>query len=281
MDSAPLVSVIMPTYNRATLIGESLDSLVSQTYENWECIIVDDGSTDQTKQVVNAYIVRDSRFHYFKKQNEGTAIARNYAVSRSQGTYILPLDSDDLIGDTYMEKAVKIFSQNDNLSLVYSKAKKFGVETGEWHLPEFQFDKFLIYNMIFNSTLFKRKDFDAVGGYMPKNRLEDWDLWIKILKLGGEIYQIPETLYYYRTHERHSITTDLAENNLLYKKSMDELFKNHVDVFLDHIGNPIELERERRELSGIARTADYQLVLRIINSKTFKFLRSLRNRMKF
>ncbi len=276
----PLVSVIMPTYNRAHLIIESLDCVLSQTYSNWECIIVNDGSKDNTEDVLKPCIEKDSRFKYFKKPNEGAAIARNFAVLKSKGIYILPLDSDDLIGLNYIEKAVNIFNSNPEVSIVYSKAKKIGVESGEWNLPNYKFDKFLIYNMIFNSSMYKRVDFDRVGGYNEENMFEDWDLWIKILKPNGTVYQIPEILYFYRTHSNHSVSTQLALDEVLYKKSMDQLYKNNVDAYLEYIGNPIMLERERRQLASIVKTADYKLAVRIMNSKAFRFLRGLRNSFK-
>ena len=150
MAKNPLVSVIMATYNRAYIIRESLDSLLNQTYSNWECMIIDDGSEDNTKEVVNSYLEGDNRFKYFKKSNEGAAVARNFGVMRSEGSYILPLDSDDLIGKDYIGKAVDIFTARPDINIVYSKAEKIGVETGEWDLPKYEFDKFLIYNMIFN-----------------------------------------------------------------------------------------------------------------------------------
>jgi glycosyltransferase involved in cell wall biosynthesis len=100
MSDQPLVSVIIPTYNRAHLIGETLDSVVIQTYENWECIIVDDGSSDNTDEVVGKYVKGDTRFKYYHRPEEhlqGGNGARNYGFKMSQGDYIQWFNSDDLM----------------------------------------------------------------------------------------------------------------------------------------------------------------------------------------
>ncbi len=96
----PLVSIIIPTYNRAHLIGETLDSVLAQTYQNWECIIVDDGSTDNTKTIVAEYSKNDSRFQYFSRPTnkaKGANACRNYGFEKSKGEYIQWFDSDDLM----------------------------------------------------------------------------------------------------------------------------------------------------------------------------------------
>jgi glycosyltransferase involved in cell wall biosynthesis len=100
MNIQPLVSIIIPTYNRAHLIGETLDSVLAQTYQNWECIIVDDDSTDKTDEVVGAYVEKDSRFKYYHRPDEhlpGGNGARNYGFKMSTGEYVQWFDSDDLM----------------------------------------------------------------------------------------------------------------------------------------------------------------------------------------
>lgn len=96
----PLVSIIIPTYNRAHLIGETLDSILAQTYQNWECIVVDDGSTDNTNTIVAEYSKKDSRFQYFSRPTDkprGANACRNYGFEKSKGDYIQWFDSDDLM----------------------------------------------------------------------------------------------------------------------------------------------------------------------------------------
>jgi glycosyltransferase involved in cell wall biosynthesis len=114
--NSPLVSIIIPTYNRAPLISETLDCLLDQTYQNWECIIVDDGSTDNTKDIIEGYVIQDSRIQYHQRPDNyksGGNGARNYGFKLSKGEYINWLDSDDLISPNKLEYQVASLSQND------------------------------------------------------------------------------------------------------------------------------------------------------------------------
>ena len=102
----PLVSIIIPTYNRANLIGETLNSIKAQTYTNWECIVVDDGSTDQSDRVLEIYCKKDHRFQFYnrpEKRPKGANACRNYGFKKSKGVYILFFDSDDFMLKTKLE----------------------------------------------------------------------------------------------------------------------------------------------------------------------------------
>ena len=112
----PLISIIIPTYNRAHLISETLDSIIVQTYTNWECIIIDDGSTDNTTDILAKYIEIGSRFQYHQRpvdRIKGANACRNYGFELSKGEYIKWFDSDDLMNPNFLEKQVKIL-ENDN-----------------------------------------------------------------------------------------------------------------------------------------------------------------------
>jgi len=114
-DQQPLVSIIIPTYNRAHLIGETLDSVLAQTYSNWECIIVDDGSTDNTDAVVQVYVEKDARCRYFHRPPEhlpGGNGARNFGFKMSRGEYLVFLDSDDLLHPDCLAKRVEAIVKN-------------------------------------------------------------------------------------------------------------------------------------------------------------------------
>ena len=102
-----LVSIIIPTYNRAHLIGETLDSILAQTYTNWECIIIDDGSSDDTLEVIDNYIKKDNRFQYYRRpveRSKGPNVCRNFGYELSKGEYINWFDSDDVMLPTFLEK---------------------------------------------------------------------------------------------------------------------------------------------------------------------------------
>lgn len=127
MMNNPLVSIIIPTYNRAHLIGETLDSILAQTYENLECIIVDDGSTDTTFEVVGEYLKKDTRFQYHQRPNErpkGANACRNYGFELSKGEYINWFDSDDIMMPNKIEVQIRILSNKYDFSI--SNFQNFG-----------------------------------------------------------------------------------------------------------------------------------------------------------
>lgn len=107
----PLVSIIIPTFNRAHLIGETLDSVLAQTYENWECIIVDDGSTDSSNTIIEKYVIKDSRFQYHhrpKDKIKGANACRNYGLDIVKGSYILFFDSDDILNINILKSSINL-----------------------------------------------------------------------------------------------------------------------------------------------------------------------------
>ncbi len=127
-ESKPLVSIIIPNYNRANLIGETLDSILAQTYDNWECIIVDDGSTDNSKEVIQKYVDKDPRFQFHKRPAErpkGANACRNYGFELSKGKYIKWFDSDDILLPDCLEKQVEFLENNPEYDFVAVKAKEF------------------------------------------------------------------------------------------------------------------------------------------------------------
>src|SRR6185312_5477330 len=173
----PLVSVIVPCFNHGIYLGECLESILIQTYQNWECIIIDNGSTDNTKQVSESYIQKDKRFKYIYNSVKGVSLARNTGIKNSVGKYILPVDADDKIAPPYISEAVAVLEKRENVKLVYCNAKLFGSVNRDWVLPDYSLKNMLIENIIFCSAVFRRKDFDASNGYNEQmvEGFEDWD----------------------------------------------------------------------------------------------------------
>lgn len=139
----PLVSIVMPTKNRETLIPESINSILEQTYKNWELIVVDDGGTDDTKLLIDFYMETDDRINYYRIDPSGIAKARNYGNSKATGDYIAVCDSDDLMLPDRLEKSVKALKKCDfvygfywmapetldpNKSMLYVPPKKITLE---------------------------------------------------------------------------------------------------------------------------------------------------------
>ncbi len=235
-----LVSIIVPCYNQAQYLDECLESVLNQTYSNWECIIVNDGSTDKTGALAENWCIKDKRFQYFEKENGGVASARNYGVSKSNGEFILPLDADDYIGENYIEICEHEMNTNSKLKLVYGDPFKFGEVNEKWNLPEYSFENLLQFNMIFCTAMYRRSDFDRIGGYDEnmKHSAEDWDFWICLLKDGGDVLKTTKCLFYYRIKEE-SRNSNLSHDNVKVNTSSNYIFNKHRDCYGSE--NSIEL----------------------------------------
>ena len=231
--SIPLVSVVIPCYNQGQYLDEAVDSVLSQTFQKFEILIVNDGSTDPfTIALLSGY--EKPKTKVISTQNQGVIAARNQGISVSQGKYILPLDADDKIGDRYLEEAVECLNSNDNVGIVYCEAEFFGEKTGKWELPAYNFPEILLGNMIFCSGLFRKSDWQRIGGYnsVMNDGWEDFDFWLSIIELGREVKQIPKVLFYYR---RKLESRTEAIDNIRAIKLYTYLFQNHTQLYEDNI----------------------------------------------
>ncbi|UMQ40262.1 glycosyltransferase family 2 protein [Chryseobacterium sp. Y16C] len=178
----PKISIIVPCYNQAQYLDECLLSVLEQSYTDWECIVVDDGSPDNTEETAQKWIEKDSRFKYLKKENGGVSSARNFGIENANGEWILPLDGDDKIGNQYLELASNNFH---NADLIYCDGQFFGSSTENMNLPEFNPFLILFENQIFCTTFFKKNDWKLIGGFDETMHLgyEDWDFWLSFISL--------------------------------------------------------------------------------------------------
>jgi glycosyltransferase involved in cell wall biosynthesis len=240
----PKVSIITSCFNREKFIAETLACVQKIHYSNWECIVVDDGSTDNSAKIIQEFVQKDDRFKYLYHSNSGISITKNVAIANSSGKYIFPLDSDDLISPEYIPEAVKIMEKNLNVKVVYADGVYFGTKNKKWRLAEYSFNELLISNCIHNSAMFRRIDFDKTNGYDPELLInEDWDLWINILKSGGEVVKIKKKYFFYRKHEDSSIVKYPQRDDEMLKL----LYQKNKDVYDQLLGNPIQLLFEHRK----------------------------------
>lgn len=248
----PRISIIIPCYNSAQWVAETIKSVLSQTIEDWECIIVNDGSTDNSLEIIKSYAEKDNRIRYIDKKNEGVAIARNTAIASAQGEYILPLDADDLIAPTYVEKALKYFEEHPSTKLVYCEADFFGKREEHWELPEYNYQDFIYYNCIFCSAIYRREDFLKTKGYNSSNRnnLEDWDFLLNFLKEDDIVHRIPETLFFYRIHGDSRTKRDddsLAKSRLFLILNHPQIYSKDFNRTAMWIGNTEKVNRLLRK----------------------------------
>lgn len=263
--NTPKVSVIVPCYKQAEYLPETLDSVLAQTYPAWECIIVNDGSPDNTDAIAKAYLEKDIRFKYCHQENQGLASARNNGIVNSTGEYILPLDADDMIAPTYIEKAIVRFKQYPETKMVYCKGHTFGESNHPMDLVDYNYDTFIWGNCIFCSAVYKRSDYDQTNGYNPNmaHGLEDWDFWLSLLKKEDHIFRIDEILFYYRVKE-NSMVKDLVSHHL--EENLIQLCRNHPDIYKPYYDRLVlyhsyteETERLKKEISNIQNSNAYHL----------------------
>jgi glycosyltransferase involved in cell wall biosynthesis len=245
MITEPLVSIITPCYNREKYIAETLDCLLKLNYSNWECIVMDDASTDKSAEIIKDYTAKDSRIKYYYQSKSLIPVTKNNAINHSNGKYVFPLDSDDLISPNYISEAVDIMEKNQNIKIVSAQGVYFGSRKGKWKLPDYvSFTDLLISNCIHNSSLFRRIDFDQTNGYNPVMfASEEWDLWINILKTGGDVFKIEKNYFFYRQHPESTIKKLGDRGSEMIKL----IYENNKELYTDLLSNPILLLIEHRK----------------------------------
>lgn len=210
----PKVSVIIPSYNRGKYISATLNSVLKQSFQDFEVIFVDDGSTDNTKEILNYYCQQDYRIKYFWQPNSERAVARSYGMGLALGDYITLVDSDDLWYPHKLERQVQVLENNPDVLLCYASVNRISMEGHR--IPSatrqkrgtsgFVFFDLLMRNFIPSVTPIFRKEIlkkvgDQVSEYIP---YEDWDFWLRMSRLG-KFYHIAEALGDYRLHPGQSV----------------------------------------------------------------------------
>lgn len=230
----PLISILMPYYQLDDLLVESVDSVKRQTYENWELIIVDDCSQDKPASEVLA-TEADKRIRIVRHDsNQGPSAARNTAVSNSNGEYLLPLDADDLIAPSYLEKVLNALRET-GASAAYTQVKYFG-NFDCTYTPSILLSEIFSGHFPCNTLLMKREVYDSVGGYKNLPKIEDTEFWISAIEAGVKFAFVDEALYLYRTHNRgllhiqsSTVQRDFLQVLLMHHDSVSE----HLQVVLE------------------------------------------------
>ena len=218
----PTISIISPCYNQEKYIAECLDSLLSQTYQDFEAIIIDDGSTDASAKIVCSYTAKHPNFKLLSQANQGVVSARNFAIAKAKGEYIFPLDADDIIAPQALEKFVTAIKDKKG-DIITCRVQMFGEKTGEMKLKTPNKYNLSRYNCLVNSALFRKSDFDKCGGYDSEFNLglEDYDFWLNmVLRQKLKIYRIPEILFFYRIKDIKE-----SRNAQQMKYNSDELLR--------------------------------------------------------
>ena len=251
----PLVSIIIPTFNRCHLIGETLDSVLAQTYSNWECIVVDDGSTDYTEELLEFYLNKDSRFFYYKRPKEkpkGANACRNYGFEKSGGDFIQWFDSDDLMNNEYSEKAVYALEKNKEIDFVFFNYKVFekGISNilfGQENSSKKALEDYFSGKINFSTCgiVWKRQSISSVDFNEKLSKSQELDFIFNNYKntqgkLSGEF--IDYCAYYLRKHESSIVSSfKLAQPQFLLS---DIYVRNQI---LNYYTSQFEIEQYQSE----------------------------------
>ncbi len=228
-----LVTVIIPTFNRSDLLGRTLDSVLAQTYDFWECLVIDDGTNDHTEEMMNFYCDKDPRIKFYKRpatRKKGASSCRNYAFELSKGDYIQYLDSDDMISTDKLEKQVNILLENKSCSIVTCRWGRF------WNSREdaILFEGLEVYNDFestydFLDALSRSKGYFPLNVYLIRRELisragiwneylnlnDDGEFMMRVIGISGPILFEKEATAYYRWPVNNNLSLYSKKSNVI------------------------------------------------------------------
>lgn len=209
----PLVSIIIPCYNQAEFLPESVGSVLAQYFEDWECIIVNDGSPDNTSEVAKQLMNADSlsRIRLIEQENKGLA-SRNTGVRAARGSFILLLDADDMLHPAYLSETVNVLKANPNYAIVYVDEQNFGNANHVHRKGHVSINALKYANVHDYCSLCHKKVWATVRGYSPAMYLggEDWNFWLSAAKNGFKSIHLDKPLFLYRNRENTMVSTTLS-----------------------------------------------------------------------
>lgn len=267
-----LISVIVPCYNQAHFLEETLNSILNQSYTNWECIIVNDGSPDDTENVAKKWTIKDSRFQYISKENGGLSSARNSGLEVAKGDFIQFLDSDDLLSSDKFQKSIDAIEKEGaevvitnfirfkkNLNQLKKAFCKLEEQTFTYESILLQWDR--RFSIPIHCGLFKREIIGNVRFNEKLKAKEDWFFWIQAFKSNPKVVFINVNMAQYRMHNK-GMTKDnsLMEENLrkAYLLIYNSLDDNHKEKFFERLMH--ELEHSKQEFKKFKDNVFYRKI---------------------
>ncbi len=225
-----LVSVIIPAYNQAQFINYAIDSVIAQSYKKWECVIVDDGSTDATRTIIHSYT--HPGIKYVHQHNQGLSAARNTGMASAQGEFLSFLDSDDGFIPENLMLLVSEMNNDPDLALVAGRSIMIDDNNQVIDQKFKQGFSGKPYQLLFENpmnignVLLRRSWQEKIGWFDVKLRsYEDWDYWLRLAIAGGKIASIPKPVSYYRFHG-DQMTRNASQMTKASFEVLDNVFKN-------------------------------------------------------
>ncbi|MCI5163348.1 MAG: glycosyltransferase [Candidatus Electrothrix sp. AX5] len=235
-----LVSIITPTYNRSDYNIKAIESVQSQTYPHFEMIIVDDGSTDNTKHVIEPFL-QDARIRYFYQENQRQSVARNKGLDVATGDYICFLDSDNYWVANKLERSLNAFSDNPESDIVYGDivtVDEQGEEISRKNMPRYsgKITRYLLRDnhVSMNTAMVRKKCFAELGGLDPSCEVaDDYEMWLRFSAKFTYLY-IPEYLAYYRV-----MKNQISSNKDKRFRFNEQIIRNFQKKFPDAVSPEI------------------------------------------
>ena len=229
----PLISVVIPCYNDGAYLPETIARLKKQTYQHFEVIIVNDGSTDRlTLDVLNEF--SEQNIHILHKANGRMSSARNYGVQHAKGSLIVALDADDYFHPQFFEKALKVLEINPDVAVVTSFIQLFGTVKKVSKPRGGNENNFLFSNQCPACAMVRKSSWDAVGGYDETMiyGYEDWEFYIRVTQKGWKIHVIPEILFFYRQTKKSTHANDTLPHR---EEIVAYIIEKHKDWYLKKV----------------------------------------------
>ena len=279
-----LVSIIIPCYNQSSYLEETLHCILNQDYANWECILVNDGSTDTSESIILSWVAKDARFRYFSIPNGGVSAARNYGIEQANGAFVQFLDADDLIAPTKISQSVHEI-QSKGVAVVCTNYDRFS-ETifnslgtfSNLEKHEYTFQNIARYwnagfTIPIHCFFFKR---EVIGNYrfpIGITAQEDWVMWLQVYQQNPKTYFIAEILAYYRSNPLGRTNTGglfdetLLAIDYLSNKLSSENFKILYESVIMRFEEGLSYWRKREENLKQSNTYQFGLLCKKVVKK--------------
>lgn len=210
----PKVSIIIPLYNKEEFVAQAIKSAITQTYNNFEVIVVNDGSTDRSLAIAQAYA---DKITIINQENKGLSEALNTGMKASTGDFLLPFDSDDWIEPDYIAKTVPLMADK-KVGVVSTDVQLEGLRRELLRVPETTLEQEMVSNRLPSCSLIRREAFFQTPMYVTESEFQDWNLWLDILKRGWTIAYVHEPLSHYRTQQTSMLSRLAPRRDEIYAK---------------------------------------------------------------
>lgn len=276
--NSPLVSVLMTVYNREKYVGAAIESVLSQTYQNWELIITDDQSKDNSVSIAKSYADKDPRIHlYINKHNLGDYPNRNKAASLAKGKYLKYLDSDDLMYPWALQCLVSMMESHPDakwgLLADNDNNRPYPYILSPKEAYHHHYFKSLLFHKAPLSSIISKESFDAVGGFTGKQHLGDYELW-HILGRKYPVLLMPEGMAWWRMHEDQQMSDNISNPFVPFKYLAIRIeLINHPECPLSNTEKSIIIKRTNKQMA--------RSIVKTVLHRKFHIARKMFNLSKF